>query len=161
MFKVVSEVPKPLLIFLNFCFFIVMVECLFLPSAPNHWFESQFPSLHCWFPIHFPLFQFSWHSLLPLFCDHTQPFLWVSWLLVFCTQHLIGWLSLHHFVVFFSRALICSFIWGIFFVLACQLHSKGQSLTGPCPPATALLWVLSTLSVHLCLSYQSRWMFLL
>ena len=49
MFKVVPEVPKPLLIFfffLNSCFFTVLVECLFLPSVPNHWFEPQFPSCH-------------------------------------------------------------------------------------------------------------------
>ena len=34
--KVVLEVPKPLLIVLNSCFFILLVECLFLPSTPNH-----------------------------------------------------------------------------------------------------------------------------
>ena len=30
--------------------------CLFFPFVPNHWSESQFPSLHCWFPVYFPLF---------------------------------------------------------------------------------------------------------
>ena len=38
----------------SFC----LVECLFLPSAPNCWLESWFPSRHCWFPVHFPLFHF-------------------------------------------------------------------------------------------------------
>ena len=54
MFKVVLEVPKPLLIFFEFSFLhSVQVECLFLPSAPNLWFETQFPSFHCWFPVYF------------------------------------------------------------------------------------------------------------
>ena len=48
----------------------VLVECLLLPSAPNHWFESQFPSLHCWLPVHFPLFHFTQLSLFPLFFYH-------------------------------------------------------------------------------------------
>ena len=44
--------PKPLLIFYEFLFLhSVLVECLFLPSAPNHWFRSLPPSLHYWFPI--------------------------------------------------------------------------------------------------------------
>ena len=30
-----------------------LLECLLLPSAPNNWFDSQFPSLHCWFPVYF------------------------------------------------------------------------------------------------------------
>ena len=38
---------------------------------------------------------------LHFFCHHTQPFLWASWLPVFWTVYLIGWLSLHHLVVFF------------------------------------------------------------
>ena len=65
-------------------------------SAPNHWFESQFPSHHCWFPfsflcsVLFPLFHFSLPSLFPLFFNHTQPFLWEFWLSVFWTLHLIG-----------------------------------------------------------------------
>ena len=38
----------------------VLVECLFLLSVPNHWFESQFPSHHSWFPI---FLYFTLHSL--------------------------------------------------------------------------------------------------
>ena len=45
----------------------VLVECFFLPSVPNHWFESWFPSLHCLFPVHFSLFHFVKPSLLSLF----------------------------------------------------------------------------------------------
>ena len=37
---------------------------------------------------------------------------------MFWSLPLIGWLSLHHLVVFFSRALICSFIWAIYFFLS-------------------------------------------
>ena len=33
-------------------------------------------------------------------------------------MHLVGWLSFHHLVVFFSGALTCSFIWAIFFLLS-------------------------------------------
>ena len=31
--------------------YAVLVECLFLLSGSNCWFESRFPSLHCWFPV--------------------------------------------------------------------------------------------------------------
>ena len=88
---------------------------LFLPSSPNHWFESWFPSLHCWLPVCFSLFHL--HSLhfflcfatiLSHFCEHPdyQCFELCIW---------IGWLSLHCLVVFFSGALICAFMWAIFF----------------------------------------------
>ena len=44
-------------------------------------------------------------------------------------MHLIGWLSLHCLVVFFSGALICSVIWPIFFFASAHLlRSKGRSL---------------------------------
>ena len=55
----------------------LLVECLFIPSGPNHWFGSRSPSHHCWFSVHFPLFTF--HSLhfflyfwtiLNHFCEH-------------------------------------------------------------------------------------------
>ena len=39
----------------------VLLECLFLPSVPNHRLESWFPSLHCWFPVYF--LYFTLHSL--------------------------------------------------------------------------------------------------
>ena len=52
--KIVPEVPKTLLIFLEFWFcHSVLVKCLFIPSVPNCWFESQFPSFHCWCPVFF------------------------------------------------------------------------------------------------------------
>ena len=38
------------------CLHFVSIEYLFLPYAPNHWFESWFPSLHCWFLMDFSLF---------------------------------------------------------------------------------------------------------
>ena len=44
-------------------------------------------------------------------------------------MHLIGWLSPHCLVVYFSGALIYSLIWAIFFVLVCLLHSKEQDLS--------------------------------
>ena len=47
---------------------------------------------------------------------------------MFWTVHLIGWLSLLCLVVFFSGALICSFIWAIFFFDLVHLLPKGQSL---------------------------------
>ena len=66
-------------------------------------------------------------SLLPLFCDHSQPLLWASWLSIldFASERLAISSSLSS--VF--GALICCFIWAIFlFVLAHLLHCKGQSL---------------------------------
>ena len=47
---------------------------------------------------------------------------------MFWTVHLIGWLSLHHLVVFFSGELICSFIWAFFFCLSTPVTYKGRSL---------------------------------
>ena len=63
----------------------------------------------------------------PLFWDHTQPFLWASWLPVFWTLHLIGWLYLHHLVLFLELWSLLSF-GPYFFVSVCLLRSKGQSL---------------------------------
>ena len=42
----------------------VPVGCLFLPFVPNHWFESWFPSCHCWFPEHSALFHFGYPSFV-------------------------------------------------------------------------------------------------
>ena len=81
-----------------------------------------------WIPVSFPSLlvpcTFSFISLFIAFTfssnsNHTQPFLWASWLPVFWTVHLIGWLSLHRLVVFFLEFFICSFTWGIFF-LSCH-----------------------------------------
>ena len=69
-------------------------------------------------------------------------FLWASWLPVFWTLHLIGWLSLHCLVVFFSGALICSFIWAIFSSCHTCHVVKGGALDIPQGRAThfAVLW---------------------
>ena len=45
---------------------------------------------------------FCFISLLPLYCNLIQPFLWASWLPMFWTLHLIGWLSFHHLVLFWE-----------------------------------------------------------
>ena len=58
---------------MKFCFFIFfLVECLCFPSVPNHWFESQFPSLHCWLPVYFVP---SIYALIPCTFSPILPFL--------------------------------------------------------------------------------------
>ena len=74
-------------------------------------------------------FSTSMNSFFPLICDHTQPLLWASWLPVFWTLHLIGWLSLHCLVVFFLEVWsVLSFGPFFSFVPTHLLCSKGQSL---------------------------------
>ena len=54
---------------LVYSFFFCSGWMFILPYVPNHWFESQFPSLHCWFPMDisvFPLVESSF--LLLCFC---------------------------------------------------------------------------------------------
>ena len=58
----------------------------------------------------------------------TKSFLWASWLPVFWTLHLIGWLSLHHLVVFFLEFQSVLSFGPYFFVSTLLLRSKGQSL---------------------------------
>ena len=53
MFKVVLEVPKPLLIFLNSCFFILFWLNVYLFLLVHTVDLTQFPSLHSWFLVHF------------------------------------------------------------------------------------------------------------
>ena len=64
-----------------------------------------------------------------MFSDHTQPFLWASWLPVFWTVHLISWLSLRHLVLFFLELWsVLSF--GVIFFLslsACYIV-RGEAL---------------------------------
>ena len=65
--------------------------------------------------------------LFPLICDHIHPILWISWLPMFWTLHLIGCLSLYRLVVFFLE------LWSVlfrpyFFASAHQLCCKGWSL---------------------------------
>ena len=63
----------------------------------------------------------------PLFCNYTQPFLWLFWLPVFWTLHLIGCLSLNHLVLFLEFWSVLSF-GPYFFALAPLLGYKGWSL---------------------------------
>ena len=55
--------------------------------------------------------------------------------------YLIGWLSLHHLVVFFSGVLICSFIWAIYLSLCTCYVVRGRALgicQGGAMPVAAL-----------------------
>ena len=73
------------------------------------------------------LFHFSYPSLFPLFCNHTQPILWASWLPVVWTLHLIGCLSLSCLVLFLEFWSVLPL--GPFFIVSAHLlHCKGQSL---------------------------------
>ena len=74
-------------------------------SRPSHWFESRFPSCHCWFPVHFLLFQLVYTSFFHIICDHIQNS---------TSERLALSLSL---IWIFSEALICSFNLGLFFGL--------------------------------------------
>ena len=77
------------------------------------------------------------------FCDQAQSVLWASWLPVFWTLHLIGWLSLCHLVIFFSGALICSFIWAIVLCLDIPVMLAGGRALGIHPGGATLsaaLW---------------------
>ena len=87
----------------------ILVECLILPFVPNHWFESHLHSLHCRFPVYFPLFCLVYLSFLPLFCGHTKWVLWVSWSPVFWTLHLMGCLSPFQLVLFLEICSVLSF----------------------------------------------------
>ena len=61
----------------SFC----LVECLFLPSAPNCWFESWFPLHHCWFTEYFACFHFGYLSFVFFkFFNQAQSDLWAFWL---------------------------------------------------------------------------------
>ena len=56
MFKVVPEVPKPLLIFLNSCFFILFQLDVYFLLVQIADLSFSFLPRHCWFPAHFPSF---------------------------------------------------------------------------------------------------------
>ena len=90
------------------------VEYLFLLSPPSHWFDSQFPPLHCWFPVYFPLFHFVclhfflyFVTELSHFCEHPD------YQCLNCACDRLALSSLLSCI--FSGVLICSFIWAIFF----------------------------------------------
>ena len=101
MFKVVLEVPKPLLIFLNSYLFILFwldvsffllfqiidLSPGFLPFTVGSLYIFLYFTLHS---LHFFLY----------FVSILKSFLWASWLLVFWTLHLICWLSPPHLVLF-------------------------------------------------------------
>ena len=78
-----------------------------------------------WVPCTFSFISLFIAFIFSSICDHTQPILWASWLSAFWTVHLIGWLTFHRLVAFFLE-LWSVFIWAIFFVSVCLLHSKGQ-----------------------------------
>ena len=95
-----------------------LVECLFLPSAPNSWFESWFHSRHCWFPVDFYLFHIMQPSLLPGSFFMLLKYLVSSWSILItsvlnCAYDRLAMSLLLSCI--FSGALICSFIWAIFF----------------------------------------------
>ena len=87
--------------------------------------------LFIWVPVSFPSLlvpcTFSFISLFLPFCNHIQPILWASWLPVFWTLHLIGWLCLHCLVLFLEFWSLLS-LGPYFFVSVCLLCSKGQRL---------------------------------
>ena len=97
---------------------------MFSSFFPNCWCESQFPSLHCCFPVYCPIFHFVQPSFLPSSCNWTQSLLWASWLPVFWTLPLVGYLS-SCCLVLFSGVLICSFIWAVFLCLSTPVVLEG------------------------------------
>ena len=120
-FKVVLEVPKHLFSFFEFLFLhSVPVGCLFLPFVPNHWFESWFPSCHCWFPEYFALFHFEYLS----FFNQAKSVLRAFWLPGFWTLHQIDWLSPHRLALFLEFCSVLSF-GPYFFVSVHLLSCKG------------------------------------
>ena len=62
-----------------------------------------------------------------MFCDHIQLFLWASWLPVFWTLHLLGWLSLHHLVLILELWSVLSF-GPYFFCLEACYGIRGRAL---------------------------------
>ena len=122
MFKIVPE-------FLSLSlFFWIFVSSFF----PGWMFLSSFWSTPLiWVPVSFPSLlvpcMFSFISLFPLICNQIQPILWASWLPVFWTVHLIGWLSLHCLVVYFL-GLWSVISFGPFFCLGTPVMQGGGAL---------------------------------
>ena len=112
-FNVVPEVPNPVLIFFEFLFLhSVSVECFFLPSAPNPWTESQFPSHHSWFCVHFPLIHFTLSSILQLYLIIS-----LSNLITSVLNSASDSLAISSLLSSIFRVLICCFIWTILLCL--------------------------------------------
>ena len=107
-FKVVPEVPKPLLVFLSSCFFILHLLDVYFSLL------FQIVDLN---PVSFPsLLVFCIFFFISLFIAFTSSsilrpysFLWAFWLLVFWTLHLIGWLSPRCLVLFLEFWSVLSF----------------------------------------------------
>ena len=118
-FKVVLEVPKPFLIFLNSCFFLLfwlnVYFCLLVqivnlsPSFLPFIVGSLYISLHFTFhSLHFFLY---FATILNNFCQH--PDYQCFELCISDRLAISSWLS-----CIFSGALICSFIWAMCFGLS-------------------------------------------
>ena len=102
----VSHCPRDSSASLHFFGFLflhsVPVGCLFLPFVPIIAMNPGCLPVTLGFLYIFLYFTFDSLHFSPLIFDHTQPILWASWLPVFWTLQLIGWLSPHHLVLFWS-----------------------------------------------------------
>ena len=93
----------------------------FLLFVPNHWFESQFPSLYCWFPEYFALFLFGNPSFVPSFWSSIS---FLSILIARVLNSAPDRLAISLSLSSFSGVLICSFV-SYFFVSVHLLSCKG------------------------------------
>ena len=130
MFKVVPEVPEPLLIFLNSCFFILFWWNVYYSvwSKLMIWVLVSFLSLlvPCIFCFILLWVVYNSSFILWLSSINTVSILITS-VLNSASDRLA--ISLHRLVLFFSGAFICSFIWSNFyFVLVHLFCHKGWSL---------------------------------
>ena len=153
--KVVPEVPKPLLIFLNSCFFILF------------WLNVYFFLLFQITDLSLGFLLFTVESLyiflISLCITFTSSFilhlystiLWASWLPVFWTLHLIGCLSPHCLVLLLEFWSLLSF-GPCVFVLVHLLYWKGWGLRYSPGQATrgfeALFTPATILSCTVCLT---------
>ena len=130
MLKVVPEVPKPLLIFPNSCFFILFWLTVYfflllqtVDLSPSFLLFTV-GSLYIFLYFTFHTFHFS--SILQPYSKISVSIL-ITRVLNFASDRLAISLSLS---CIFSGALICFVIWALFFfffVSAHLLHSKGQA----------------------------------
>ena len=113
--KVVPEVPKPLLIFFEFLFFILFLLHIYFFLLLRIIHLSPFLSLQCWFPVY--IFSFVFHFVDP-FSFHLLPssIISVSILIASVLNCASDRLAISSSLsCIFSGALTCSFIWAIFF----------------------------------------------
>ena len=124
-FKVVPEVPKPLLFCLNSCFFILFqLDVYFflllqIVDLSPSFLPFTVGSLYI-------LFYFTLGSL-HFFLHFVTKLNWASWLPMFWTPHQKGCLSPCHLALFLEFWSVLSF-GPYFFVLSHLLHCDGQSL---------------------------------